>query len=82
MSQAPDSEPSGPSAEEFWAEENERSKFMDDFLRENNMGGFDPKYAELDTDSEGEDEDDDSGTDESPTGDDEGGKRKDIPPQR
>lgn len=79
MSQAPDSKPSGPSAEEFWAEENERSKSMDDFLRENKMGGFDPKYAGLDTDSEGEDTDEDD-DDESPTGNNQDDQRKDVPP--
>lgn len=81
MSQAPDSKPSGPSAEEFWAEENERSKSMDDFLRENKMGGFDPKYAGLDTDSEGEDTDEDD-DDESPTRNNQDDQRKDVPPQR
>jgi hypothetical protein len=81
MSQAPDSKPSGPSAEEFWAEENERSKLMDDFLRENKMGGFDPKYAGLDTDDEDEDDesDDDTDDDGDATRPDEDPKRKDLP---
>ena len=81
MSQAPDSKPSGPSAEEFWAEENERSKLMDDFLRENKMGGFDPKYAGLDTEDEDEDDesDDDTDDDGDATRPDEDPKRKDLP---
>lgn len=80
MSQAPDSKPSGPSAEEFWAEEDERSKSMDDFLRENKMGGFDPKYAGLDTDDEDEDdESDDTNDDGDATRPDEDPKRKGLP---
>jgi hypothetical protein len=82
MSQAPDSKPSGPSAEEFWAEEDERSKSMDDFLRENKMGGFDPKYADagLDTDDEDEDdESDDTNDDGDATRPNKDPKRQDLP---
>jgi hypothetical protein len=70
----------GPSAEEFWAEENERAKALDELLRENKMGGYDPKYAGLDTDDEDEDdESDDTDDDGDATRPDEDSKRKDLP---
>lgn len=54
----------GPSYEDFWADETERSKAMDDVLRENAMGGFDPKYANLDVSSDDEADDDTSKDDD------------------
>ena len=81
----PGSQPEKPDPYVEWLDRQDQElEQLGQFIKDNKLGGYSDQFANVDvtTDDDGEDDNDDDGIDESPTRDDEGGKRKDVPPQR